>query len=124
MAKEKPKVWITNRSSHDFSAAEKYGTLCYLTEGLMRKRNVVHMARTFESVLSDSSPDDYLLPTSLTIMSMVAALVFYQKHGRVNLLIFEDNTYRARTLVLKEHSDVPATEFTSKPRSNRQLQVK
>lgn len=115
MPKDKPKVWITNRSSHDFSAAEKYGTLCYLTEGLMRKRNVVHMARTFESILSASSPEDYLLPTSLTIMSMVAALVFYQKHGRLNLLIFEDNTYRARTLILKEQGDEHAAKLTPKP---------
>jgi hypothetical protein len=94
------KVYIVNRSNHDFSRAERFGELCYLSEGLVQKRNVNYMARLFTEKLVDSTEKDFILPTALTIMSMVAALVFAQKHGRVNLLLFESGRYKARTLVL------------------------
>ena len=99
-------VWITNRSSHDFSGAERFGALRFLSEGMLRKRNVAFMVRKFEQALECSTPDDYLLPTSLSIMTALAAVVFVQKHGRLNLLIFEDGKYKARTVVFgKEKED-------------------
>lgn len=106
----RPTVWITNRSTHDFSAAEYYGTLRFLSKGILSKDNVTHMARQFELELAESTAEDFLLPTSITIMSIVAALVLFNKHGRVNLLIHKShsgkNTYKARTLVLeKEYKD-------------------
>lgn len=98
-------VWVVNRSSHDFSSAEKFGCLRFLSEGLLRKRNVTQMMRVFEAALSDSSPSDFILPTSLTVMSIVAALAFAQKHGKVNLLLYEDGRYKNRTICLKEFQD-------------------
>lgn len=96
------KVFIVNRSAHDFKPAEQFGELHYLSEGLLRKRNVTFMARKFAEGLANSDEHDYILPTALTVMSLVAALVFAQKHGRVNLLLYEGGKYKARTLVLEE----------------------
>ena len=99
---ERHKVFIVNRSTHDFSAAERFGELVFLSEGLLRKRNVAFMARKFDSILIDSEPEDYILPTSLTVMGIVAALMFARRHGRVNLLLFEEGKYKARTLMLEQ----------------------
>lgn len=95
-------VWVVNRSAHDFSKAERFGRLEFLSEGMLRKRNVSYMARKFSDSMKSSSPDDFLLPTSLTIMSMIAALCFFQLHGRVNLLIFDDGKYVSRTITFNE----------------------
>ena len=92
-------VWVVNRSTHDFSGAERFGELRFLSEGLLRKRNVAFMVRKFERALVCSSGEDFLLPTSLTIMCMIAAVCFVRRHGRLNLLIFEDGKYKARTIV-------------------------
>jgi len=104
-------VWIVNRSTHDFNGAERFGTLRFLSEGMLRKRNVAFMVRKFERALACSSEHDFLLPTSLTIMCMVAAVCFVRLHGRLNLLLFEDGKYKARSIVFdseekkEEHKD-------------------
>jgi len=95
----KRNVWIVNRSTHDFSDAERFGSLRYLSEGLLRKRNIAFMVRKFEKALMCSHAEDFLLPTSLTIMCMIAAVCFVRRHGRLNLLLFEDGKYKARSIV-------------------------
>jgi len=95
------KVYVINRSGHDYSYAEKFGQLVYLSKGSMDKYKVSKIARLFAERLADSQPNDYILVTGLTVMSMIAAAMFAHKHGRLNLLIHRpDNTYVAREIVL------------------------
>jgi len=93
-----PTVYIINRSSHDYSAAMRFGKLEYLSEGTINKFNVNDMDRQFRERLSNSTPNDYLLLTSLTIMSTIAAIVFVEKHGKLNLLLFRSGDYIERRL--------------------------
>ena len=93
-----PTVWIINRSSHDYSAAMRFGKLEFLSEGTINKFNVNDMDRQFRERLADSSPNDYLLLTSLTVMSAIATVVFVEKHGKLNLLLFRSGDYIERRL--------------------------
>ena len=86
-------VFIVNDSGHDFSSAEPFGKLVYLTKGLYDRYNVTGMYREFEPKLCGSSPEDFILHSGPGIMSAVACSIFSAKHSRLNLLIWrgEDN---------------------------------
>lgn len=93
------KVFIINRSAHDFSDAERFGEIVYLSEGVYDPYSVAHMYRVFEEKLKDSTPEDYIVPTGLSIMQTVACSMFAVKHKRLNLLMFRDGKYIERELV-------------------------
>jgi len=84
-----PKVYIVNRGAHDHSDAERFGELIYMSEGSINRYNTNTMYREFVKKLKDSSPDDYILPTGLTIMSNIACCIFAIMHRKLNLLIYK-----------------------------------
>lgn len=101
-----PTVYIINRSAHDFSDAKRFGTLKYLTQGSVNRFSTGNMIRQFTDGLRDSTPEDYILPTGLSIMTALACVVFALKHGRLNLLLFKNSgrggSYVERSLDLRE----------------------
>lgn len=102
MSEEKPQnVYVVNKGGHDYSDAERYGLLKFCTDGLVGKTNISQMIREFESAFEDSDANDYILLTSLTTLCSIACSVFTAKHGRLNLLIFKNDRYIVRRVVLK-----------------------
>ncbi len=94
-------VYVVNKGAHDFDDAERFGRLVYLSEGPMNKFSVDKMYREFATRLRDSSPEDYILITGLTVMACIACSSFSFLHGgRLNLLLFKNNRYIERTLRL------------------------
>lgn len=105
------RVYVVNRGGHDYSAAERFGELVYCSDGEMDKWDINQMYRQMSQALEDSVPEDYILLTSLTSLCSVACAVFAARHGRLNLLIFKDGAYVARTLVMdREISERAPTE--------------
>jgi len=95
------KVFIVNKSGHDFSMAKQFGELIFLSEGKLNKLSVNHMFREFNEQLCTSSPSDLILPTGLSIMTGVACGIFGAIHGRLNLLVYVDKKYVERRIILK-----------------------
>lgn len=101
---EPKKVFVINDSCHDYSEAESFGTLTFLTKGKINKLATARMYREFKTQLRDSSKEDYILLSSLTIMSVIACCIFTKMHNRLNLLIFDvtrgnkEGFYRLRTI--------------------------
>lgn len=100
-----PRVYITNRGGHDFSPAERFGMLYYCSDGDLDKWDINQMYRQMSEALEDSEPEDYILLTSLTSLCSVACATFAARHGRLNLLIFKDGDYVARTLVFNKETN-------------------
>jgi len=96
------KVFIVNRGGHDFSPAEKYGEIVFLSTGSISRYSIANMYRQFVDELKDSSPDDYILLTGLSSMCSVACSIMAFLHGRVNFLLFRDGGYIERNLALGE----------------------
>jgi hypothetical protein len=94
------KVYVVNRSSHDFSEANKYGEIVFLSEGPMNRYATNNMTREFKEHMKDSGPEDYIVPCSLNVMNSIACAIFAYKHGRLNLLLFKERTYLERNIVL------------------------
>lgn len=95
-----PKVYIVSKSAHDFSDAERYGTLIPLSSGPMNRYNVNNIHRQFEDIMKESSEDDYVLICGLSIMSSLACSIMTAKHGKLNILLFRRGKYVERNLIL------------------------
>jgi len=103
-----PKVYVVNRGGHNHNDAERYGELIFMSSGTINRYAVSQMYRQFIDHLKDSSPDDYILITGLSVMASVACSIFARIHGRLNLLLFkssqsgQEGRYVERTIMLDE----------------------
>ena len=89
-------VYIVNKSSHDFSAAEKFGKLVFLSEGPMNRYSTNNMHRVFSEVLANSTGKDYIVPCALNVMNSIACAIFAHLHGSLNLLLYKNGDYIER----------------------------
>lgn len=94
------KVYIVNKSSHNFSAAEQFGEIVFLSDGPMNRYSTNNMFRTFNALMKDSSPSDYIVPCSLNVMNAIACSIFAHRHGTLNLLLFKQGKYIERNHTL------------------------
>lgn len=92
------KVLVINKSCHDFSPAEQYGKLIYMSEGVLERFSTTKMFRTFKPFIDESTPDDLILVTGMTNMSVIVCSMFAHKHGRINLLLYKEQRTGGRYL--------------------------
>ena len=92
-------VYIVNKSSHDFSAAKKFGEIIFLSEGPMNRYATNNMYRVFSEVLKDSNKCDYIVPCALNVMNSIACAIFAHLHGGLNLLLYKSGDYIERNHV-------------------------
>ena len=99
-----PRIYITNRGGHDFSAAKRYGDFIFMSEGEQNPFQVAKISREQAEFLQDSSPEDYILISGLPITTAIAAMILGRKHGRVNFLQHNARTgkYRSRTVLVDD----------------------
>lgn len=95
-------VFISNQSGHDFSPSSKYGKPVYVTKGLINPFSVNYMARSWAKALKDSKPTDYVLGTSLTILTCIGCAIFGYLHGSLNLLIYRNGKYINRVVCFNQ----------------------
>jgi hypothetical protein len=95
------RVYIVNKSFHDFKEAESFGEIIYLSEGSINRYEVNNMARQFELRLKESKPTDYIVLCSFSAMSAIACSIFATKHKKLNLLLYRHGRgYVERNIVL------------------------
>lgn len=95
----KSKVFIANKSAHDFSDAERFGELVFVTGGKLNRFNVNDMHRQTAEAMKDSSPRDHIVLCSLNTLNSIICSVFATKHKRLNLLLFKQGKYIERNIV-------------------------
>jgi len=96
------KVYVVNKSGHDFKDARRFGELIYLSQGKMDRYAVTSVYREFSDEFENSSSDDYILLTGLSSMSAIACSIFAYKWERLNLLLYKNGRYIERRLLLSE----------------------
>ena len=96
------KVYIVNKSNHDFSEAEKFGKLIFCTEGRFNRFGTNDMCRKFDDAMRNSESGDYILLCSLNVMNAVACAIFAAKHKTLNLLLYKDGKYIERNHLLED----------------------
>jgi hypothetical protein len=95
-----PSIFIPNKGSHDYSDALRYGTLVYITKGEQNRFAIGSMVRVWASIIKKSSPDDYILLSSLTNLVAIGCALFVLRHSKLNLLLFRNDKYIERKLDL------------------------
>ncbi|MNB67584.1 hypothetical protein D3C87_954950 [compost metagenome] len=98
-----PKVYVVNKRHHDFSSAEKYGELVYMTEGIVPIFKTTALMEDFEEKLKDFNyKEDFLLISGPSIANMMAAMVLVQgSYSPFTVLIHDvkEQKYVARTML-------------------------
>lgn len=94
-----PKVYIPNRGSHNYSDAERFGDLSFVSSGLVNPFNTGQQFRMWELALRDSSPEDRIVISSLPVLCTIGGSLYAYKHGKLNLLIFSsEGKYQPREI--------------------------
>ena len=98
-------VFVPNKSGHDFSKAERFGRLFYLSEGIVSRLNVNQIHRAFASAMVESRAEDFILITGLNILNSIACSIQAKKFGQVNFLMYKmsgdgNHDYVARSIFL------------------------
>ena len=97
-----PKVFIPNKGFHDYQRAERFGELVYITEGSLNRFEVNQLARQCDEALRVATPGDYILLSSLPVISAIAAAMFAVRFGRINILQHDNRSgeYISRSIVI------------------------
>lgn len=96
------RVYIPNKSHHDFSGAERFGELVFLTEGIVRRLNVNQLYRECYEKMKDAHAEDYILVSSLSVLNLIVGSIMAHKFGRVNMLLFHHGDYVPREIILDD----------------------
>jgi hypothetical protein len=116
------RVYLVNKGCHDYSQAERFGELVALSDYSMDRFDLSKIWRKYEPILRESEPGDYILPSGLTVMTVVACSIFVSIHGRLNLLLFKGQkgkkggAYVEETLILGEPNDRAKVHTTASGR--------
>ena len=98
------KVFILNHGPYDYSPAEEFGSLTFITEGKLPRLDVAGMFRECDDALRGAEESDYLLLTGLTVLASVACAIFARRFGRLNLLLWDGKRYIPRTIIFNDES--------------------
>jgi len=96
------KVYVTNKGSHDYTAAWDFGDLVFCTEGFVNRKDLATMHSELSKAMADCQEDDFILLTSLSSLCAIACGIFASKFGKLNILIFEDGDYLERYITFDE----------------------
>lgn len=100
-----PKVFITNKGSHDYNDALRYGEeLVFVTEGIQNRFSVNQMKRLWLSSLNTNkvTSEDYIMVTSLSILTAIGCVLFAIRFKKLNFLLYRSGKYIARTIMFEE----------------------
>lgn len=95
------KVFVVNKSSHDYSDAEQFGELHYLTEGRINLYDTSRILDSLWHTLKDSNKKNWLLQSGPTTVNVCAVAIMLELHGVVNLLIYKKGKYVPRNIYPK-----------------------
>lgn len=93
-----PRVYIPNKSGHDYSDAERFGELVFLTEGLLNAFDANILYQTLIEGMTDAEENDFLLIASLNIMNALTSGIMVQRFGKANYLIYKQKRYIERVI--------------------------
>lgn len=105
----KTRVYVTNFAGHDYSKAEEYGELHWITRGYISFHSLDRVKYRICEALQDSQSEDWLLLSGIPMICVVAALYWNWKHTKCKILVHDkkrNGEYRPLILSDKNFSDL------------------
>ena len=94
-------VWISNYAGHNYEPAAKYGEFKYITRGYQSFQSLDRVKYTIAEKVAETHEDDWLLISGRPLISILAALIWLQKHRQIKILHFDQKgggIYRELTI--------------------------
>lgn len=95
-------VYILADGGHDYSDALRFGTLKKLNIPAAVKWDTARLYEELLEGLKDATHNDFILISHLTSHCCIATAIMVEWFGRVNFLIYRNDRYEERTLILNE----------------------
>lgn len=92
------RVYVPNDAGHNFTPAEEFGRLVYITKGFIPRSNVEAFAGRCEKAMRSSTEEDLIVVSSLNIFVAVVVGIQAAKFGIVHLLQWKRDRYVLRTV--------------------------
>jgi hypothetical protein len=85
------KVFVVSRGAHDYSAAERFGELVFMTgpEELTHSADLSQMVRILLPCLKEAEEGDYLLWSGLKNLCCIASMLYALKVKAPKILVFK-----------------------------------
>jgi hypothetical protein len=93
------KVYILMDGGHDYSAAKEFGELVMCNLPPSASYDVARVYALLKEAMFDMQETDYIVISGLTTFCCVATALAMDWCSRVNLLLFSDGKYLAKTIV-------------------------
>lgn len=103
-----PRVYVPNKSYHDFRDASRFGTVVWLTEGPQNRFEINDVYRRIVPLMADAQAMDYLLITGPTTINVVAASILAHRFGRINYLLWNawEGRYVSKPIVMEQKEGI------------------
>jgi hypothetical protein len=108
IAMRSPRVYVPNKSHHDFGDASRFGTVVWLTEGPLNRFEINDMYRRIMPLMADAEAMDYLLLTGPITANVIAASILAQRFGRINYLLWNawEGRYVSKPIVIEQKEGI------------------
>ena len=97
---QRPTVWVPNKGALDYSSAEAFGNIVYLTEGYIDRFQTGVLYRTLAERLDHASQHDYWMITSFTVINAIGVAILARKFGVINFLLWKEHGYVERQIMI------------------------
>lgn len=104
-----PRVFVTNFAGHDYSNAERFGEIVWITRGYISFHSLDRVKYQICEQVFKSTPEDWLLLSGIPVICVVSALFWYHLHRKVKLLIHDKkggDVYREFVITEKNFNDL------------------
>lgn len=99
-----PRVFVANWGGHDYSDAQRFGTLVPVTSDRVNLFATDRLEMEMQRVLGDANPTDYLLVSGSPVVNTLCAGFLLRRLGRLRLLIWDA---RGQRYMLRETGCAP-----------------
>lgn len=84
-----PKVYVVNKTTHDYSVAGRFGEVVYITEGKVPIFKTDEVVTLVHKALVDFTDKDYILVAGPSILSIIVSTAAFSRCSTVKFLIFD-----------------------------------
>lgn len=97
-----PRVFVANFAGHDYTKAEQYGELVFITKGFISFQSLDRVKYQVALSVAESHSDDWLALSGTNIVNVLAAVLWFSMHRTVKILNFDKNTGKYREIILED----------------------
>lgn len=106
--RRRPIIYIAHQGGHDYSTAERLGSLTSVFDGTVNIFSVDRLLSQAKEELRGSQRGDFVLVGGSAVLNLIVTMLMMLKHGQLNMLLFnaKSRRYIVRTQTLAQYTNV------------------